>query len=102
MTGPGNIQVIRGRHDGRCYFIEGNPKFAAAMGLTIGAGLNIPLVYVKLVLGLPVLKDELVRRAGVWMVRAWQERYLEDAEIAAVPPWTEATEPAGGETGKFG
>ena len=54
LTAQANVQLIRSSHDGRCYFLECNPKFAAAMGLTIGAGLNVPLLHVKLVLGIPV------------------------------------------------
>lgn len=89
MTGQGNVQLIKAA-DGRAYFIEANPKFAAAMGLTIGAGLNIPLLYVKLALGLPVAPEELRRRANVWMLRAWQERYVDAGEVDGVPPWTRA------------
>ena len=90
MSGQGNVQLMRARAGGQLYFIEVNPKFAAGMGLTIGAGLNLPLLYVKLALGLPVAPGELTRRAGVWMLRAWQERYVEAREIDEVPAWTQA------------
>lgn len=91
MTGQGNVQLIKSKHDGRAWFVEVNPKFAAAMGLTIGAGLNLPLLYVKLALGMPVRDAELVRRADVWMLRAWQERYVDASEIANVPAWSSVT-----------
>jgi carbamoyl-phosphate synthase large subunit len=90
MTGQGNVQLLRARAGGPPKFIELNPKFAAGMGLTIGAGLNLPLVYVKLALGLPVGANELTRRADVWMLRAWEERYVDASAIAQVPPWTHA------------
>ncbi|GAC1351791.1 MAG: ATP-grasp domain-containing protein [Polyangiales bacterium] len=90
MTGQGNVQLIKSKSDGRCYFIEVNPKFAAAMGLTIGAGLNVPLLYVKLALGLPVRDAECGRRPNVWMLRAWQERYVTQADVDSVPTWTQA------------
>jgi carbamoyl-phosphate synthase large subunit len=95
MTGQGNVQLLRARTAGPGVtlapkFIELNPKFAAGMGLTIGAGLNLPLVYVKLALGLPVGASELTRRADVWMLRAWEERYVDASAIAEVPPWTHA------------
>jgi carbamoyl-phosphate synthase large subunit len=90
MTGQGNVQLLRATSGGPPKFIELNPKFAAGMGLTIGAGLNLPLVYVKLALGLPVGASELTRRADVWMLRAWEERYVDASAIAEVPPWTHA------------
>jgi len=90
LTGPGNVQLIKSSRDGRCYFIEVNPKFAAAMGLTIGAGLNIPLLYVKLALGLPTRADELQRSPRMWLLRSWQDRVVAEQEIEAVPAWTAA------------
>jgi carbamoyl-phosphate synthase large subunit len=86
LDGPSNIQLIRAP-DGRPTFIEANPKFAAAMGLSIGAGLNLPWLYVKLALGLPVRPEELVRRPDVWMLRAWQERYVDAADLEKIPSW---------------
>ncbi len=92
LTGQANIQLIRSAGDGRCYFIEANPKFAAAMGLTIGAGMNLPLLYVKLALGLPVGADELQRRAGAWLLRSWHDRVVSAEEIDAVPEWIAASD----------
>lgn len=89
MTGQGNVQLIKA-HGGRTTFIELNPKFAAALGLTVAAGLNIPLLYVKLALGLPIAPNELTRRSDVWMLRAWQERFIDASDVDAVPPWTDA------------
>ncbi len=87
LTGQGNVQLIKSTRDGRCYFVEVNPKFAAAMGLTIGAGLNIPLVYLKLAVGAPVADHDLRRAAGMWLLRSWDDRVVSDAEVRAVMPW---------------
>lgn len=88
LTAQANVQLIRSEADGRCYFIEANPKFAAAMGLTIGAGMNIPLLYVKLALGLDVATAELERQAGAWLLRSWRDRVVGPEEIDGVPEWT--------------
>lgn len=90
LTGQGNVQLIKSERDGRCYFVEVNPKFAAAMGLSIGAGLNIPLLYVKLSLGLPYREDELVRRPRMWLLRSWNDRVVAESDIRAVSGWEQA------------
>lgn len=87
LTGQGNVQLIKSAENGRCYFVEVNPKFAAAMGLTIGAGLNVPLLYVKLALGLRPRDDELIRRERVWLLRSWHDRVVAEEEIDAVASW---------------
>ena len=84
ITAQANVQLIRSNVDGRCYFIEVNPKFAAAMGLTIGAGLNVPLLYVKLALGMPLRDGELYRAQRMWLLRRWEDRVVSEAEIDAV------------------
>lgn len=94
LTGQGNVQVIKSARDGRCYFVEVNPKFAAAMGLTIGAGLNIPLAYLKLTIGLPLKSDEMRRSAGMWLLRSWDDRVVGENEIGAVPTWVAAVQPS--------
>jgi carbamoyl-phosphate synthase large subunit len=93
LTAQANVQLIRSERDGRCYFIECNPKFAAAMGLTIGAGLNIPLLQVKLALGVPVRADELRRAPGMWLLRSWNDRVVDEEQIESVRSW-EAAAPA--------
>ncbi len=90
LTAQANVQLIRSARDGRCYFLECNPKFAAAMGLTIGAGLNVPLVQVKLALGLKVRADELRRAPGMWLLRSWHDRVVPEREIDAVSSWETA------------
>jgi carbamoyl-phosphate synthase large subunit len=90
LTAQGNVQLIKSAQNGRCYFVEVNAKFAAAMGLTIGAGLNIPLLYVKLALGLRPREDELGCQQRVWLLRSWQDRVVSEAEIEAVRSWSDA------------
>ena len=90
LSAQANVQLIRSELDGRCYFLECNPKFAAAMGLTIGAGLNIPLLHVKLALGIPVRESELRRTAGMWLLRSWNDRVVSEDQVDAVRDWEEA------------
>lgn len=87
LTAQANVQLIRSAHDGRCYFLECNPKFAAAMGLTIGAGMNVPLLQVKLALGIPVQAAELRRKPGMWLLRSWNDRVVPEREIDSVRAW---------------
>jgi carbamoyl-phosphate synthase large subunit len=87
ITAQANVQLIKRRTDGRPYFVECNAKFAAAMGLAIGAGLNIPLLYVKLALGMEVKPEELQWRKGMWLLRSWNDRVVAEEAIAAVPSW---------------
>jgi carbamoyl-phosphate synthase large subunit len=90
LTAQANVQLIRSARDGRCYFLECNPKFAAAMGLTIGAGLNLPLLHIKLALGLPILGGELRRQPRMWLLRSWNDRVIPEEEIDAVSSWETA------------
>jgi carbamoyl-phosphate synthase large subunit len=87
VTAQANVQLIKSAVDGHCYFVECNPKFAAAMGLTIGAGLNIPLLYVKLALGLRVRDDELHCAPRMWLLRSWNDRVISESEVDATPAW---------------
>lgn len=53
LIGPSNVQVIK--HGEELVFLEINPRFAAGgMPLATAAGLNIPLLMVKLMLGEPI------------------------------------------------
>ncbi len=53
LVGPSNIQVIK-RGD-EIVYIEINPRFASGtLPLAVGAGFNIPLLMVKLMLGKPI------------------------------------------------
>lgn len=98
MTAQCNVQLIKSVLDGRPYFVEVNPKFAAAMGLTIGAGLNIPLLYVQLALGLPVEEQALQRAERVWLLRSWHDRVVSEERIEAVGSWQGLAEQPAGRT----
>ena len=89
LRAQANVQLLA-TADGRAVFVEANPKFAAAMGLTVGAGLDVPLLYVQLALGIAVRPEQLVRRADVWMLRAWEERYVDAATLDGVRAWDTA------------
>lgn len=53
LIGPSNVQIIKSGQE--LVFIEVNPRFAAGgMPLAVHAGLNIPLLMVKLMLGEPM------------------------------------------------
>jgi carbamoyl-phosphate synthase large subunit len=66
LIGPSNVQVIR--HIGELIFLEVNPRFASGgMPLATAAGLNIPLLMVKLMLGEPI--GEISIEDGKKMIR---------------------------------
>jgi carbamoyl-phosphate synthase large subunit len=72
----GNIQCIDDGKD--IYLIEINPKFAATLPFTVRAGVNMPLLLLKICLGGQIhrriddFEDDLV------MLRYWQEVYIQD------------------------
>ena len=72
----GNIQCIDDGKD--IYLIEVNPKFAATLPFTVRAGVNMPLLLLKMCLGEQIhrriddFEDDLV------MLRYWQEVYIQD------------------------
>jgi carbamoyl-phosphate synthase large subunit len=72
----GNVQGIL--QEGEIFLIEVNPKFPASLPFTVAAGVNAPLLLVKMHLGSivkPIIgefKDNLV------MLRHWNEVFLQD------------------------
>ncbi len=88
MVGPCNLQFIE--REGNYFFIEMNPRYAAGgLMLTVAAGGNIPLLALKLMLGDPA--DKPVVRAGVTMLRYWEEVILDEenqviASSGGAPP----------------
>ncbi|MFH0935742.1 MAG: ATP-grasp domain-containing protein [Candidatus Omnitrophota bacterium] len=74
ISGPANIQCIVNK--GRIYLIEVNPKFAAGLPLTVAAGVNIPLILVKLAFGIKVAKKELEFKSNLSMLRFWEEIFV--------------------------
>ena len=71
INGPRNIQFIE--KDNKFYLIEVNPKFAAGLPLTVNAVVNIPLLLIKIHLGIKVSSQELEFKDNFDMLR-----YLED------------------------
>jgi carbamoyl-phosphate synthase large subunit len=71
----GNVQCIRDR-DGKIWLVEINPKFPASLPFTLEAGVNAPLLLLKMHLGQRItpfvgqFEDNLV------MVRVWKEFYI--------------------------
>ncbi len=74
INGPCNIQFIE--RNNRFYLIEVNPKFAAGLPLTVNAGVNIPLLLIKIHLGIKVSSQELEFRDNFYMLRYWEEVYF--------------------------
>lgn len=71
LKGPANLQCIL-TDDGTPYFIEINSRIGSAVVLTIHAGVNIPLLAVKNILGMKI--DMIGRfKENVVMLRYWDE-----------------------------
>jgi carbamoyl-phosphate synthase large subunit len=83
ISGQCNIQCIERKSDGRLFFIEINPRFAAGgLMLTVAAGVNIPLLLIKLLLGRPIHERELKYTPGLYMLRYWEELFVEPEQLA--------------------
>lgn len=75
LIGPMNIQGII--NDKRYFFIDVNTRFAAGgLPLAIAAGVNIPLITLKLALGIPVDKHENYP-VGLTMLRYYTEIFVD-------------------------
>jgi carbamoyl-phosphate synthase large subunit len=87
-----NVQV-RADRKGRPRLLEVNPRFPGTMALTIEAGLDMPGISLAMALGAPT--PRLAPFREVAMVRYLEERFLDAAELHAVPraaePQTVAT-----------
>ncbi|MDP2904996.1 MAG: ATP-grasp domain-containing protein [Candidatus Omnitrophota bacterium] len=75
INGPANIQCIV--NEEKIYLIEVNPKFAAGLPLTVAAGVNLPLILIKSAYGLKVAKNELKFKDKLFMLRYWEEIFIE-------------------------
>jgi carbamoyl-phosphate synthase large subunit len=73
IIGPSNIQCFL--TDRGPQFFEINPRFGAGTALSIKAGLNAPAALVAMARGKPI--PELKPRPNVWMLRYWQEVFVE-------------------------
>jgi len=72
IYGPANIQVIKGRDE--INVIEVNPRFSGSLPLTIAAGINMPLLAIKLAMGETL--DPIDKFKKVRMCRYWEEVFF--------------------------
>lgn len=79
-----NIQCIRDRA-GKIWLIEINPKFAASLPFTVAAGVNAPLLLLKLHLGQKVEPMIGVFTPNLTMLRVWRELYTQNNGIDTRP-----------------
>ncbi len=83
LTTVANVQV-KADPDGRPRLLEVNPRFPGSMPLTVGAGVNMPVLALDDVLGRPV--PDRVEHRALEVVRHWQETFLEPGSLAATGP----------------
>jgi len=77
MVGVCNLQFIERGND--LFFIEINPRYAAGgLMLTVESGANIPLLVIKEILDLPILKEECSCKTNVFMSRYWEEVFWKE------------------------
>ena len=74
LQGVGCLQCIE--KDGKLYFIEINPRYGTGVTTGLGAGINMPLLNIKLFLGMEVKEEELDYKDGVIMSRYWEDIYI--------------------------
>lgn len=80
LPGVSNVQIILNKRTNRPCLIEVNPRFAAGgLPLTIAAGLDLPELLIKLLLGEPYSVPE--PRAGVVMLRYWDALCLSPDQL---------------------
>ena len=75
LIGACNIQFME--RENKFYFIEINPRYAAGgLMLTVNAGSNIPLLALKVMLGIPIENSELRHIPDIGITRYWEEIIL--------------------------
>ena len=75
IIGPANVQCKVSDDDIR--FIEVNPRLpSGGLPLAVAAGLNIPLIIVKMLLGMDI--GEINVKSGVIMLRYWDALFVEE------------------------
>jgi carbamoyl-phosphate synthase large subunit len=78
LRGPACIQAIKGADGFK--FIEINPRFAGSLVMTLGAGVNSPLLLLKAALGIEN-RMTLGEFKEVLMVRYWDEIYYSPTQL---------------------
>lgn len=76
LSGPANIQVFKKKE--KIILIEINPRFGAGSTLTFENGVNIPLLLIKIDLGMKISKKEITPRTNVVMSRYLNEVYFSE------------------------
>ncbi len=79
LSGVGCLQCIV-RH-GITYFIELNPRYGTGVSLSIGAGVNFPILQIKLAQGLEIDPTELQAQDDLWMTRYWEEILIPGSQL---------------------
>ncbi|HKC75499.1 MAG TPA: ATP-grasp domain-containing protein [Chloroflexota bacterium] len=85
LVGPANIQAFR--RDDQLLFNEINPRFSGALALTLAAGLNSPLLLLRIALGLPVPNMMHRTQVGLTMLRYWNEVFVDPAGAPIYPEY---------------
>jgi hypothetical protein len=62
--------------------VEVNPKFAATLPFTVRAGVNMPLLLLKMCLGEQIRRRIDDFEDGLMMLRYWQEVYIPNGQHA--------------------
>ncbi len=78
IKGPGCSQFkVR---NGEKYFIEMNPRYGTGISLTVAAGINMPLIHLKLAMGKEIKQSELEFKKNLVMLRYWEEIFLNETD----------------------
>jgi len=80
IRGPCNIQCRV--HSGEPSFFEINPRFSGTLPLTVAAGVNSPLLLLKLALHQNLEQSYYEFREGVYMARYWMEVFYDHTQSA--------------------
>jgi carbamoyl-phosphate synthase large subunit len=72
LVGPANVQGFVS-DDGGVTFIEVNPRFSGGLPLSLAAGADLVGQYLRGIHGEPIERDRLAYRAGVTMIRHFEE-----------------------------
>lgn len=81
LIGPTCFQLIKSSNNVIKLF-EINPRICGTMAFSKNAGVNLPLLTVKLYTNQKIEENELEFKHGVLMLRYWEELYLQDTELA--------------------
>jgi carbamoyl-phosphate synthase large subunit len=77
LNGNIGIQIRRDKH-GKPKIVEINPRIQGTIVHCTAAGINMPVLAVKQVLGHPIAEEELTVKWGTRMLRYWEEVFYDD------------------------